>query len=149
MNVIELTPTSSCAVPVTVNVVVGMTLPDGPLTEVVGVSSARPNVSNFLMAFDGVAAAVDREGLRQRRESAVARDRQRQRPVAVDVAFGVARVALIVFAATPRGQVVLEVLAAVAVAHLELDTLDAAGRGGRAVDDELRVGRLDPTLDRG
>ena len=53
---IELTPTSSVAVPVTVNVVVGMTLPDGPLTLVVGVSSARPKVSIFLTAFDRVAA---------------------------------------------------------------------------------------------
>ena len=49
---IELTPTSSCAVPVTVKVVVGMMLPDGPLTDVVGVSSASPNVSIFLMAFE-------------------------------------------------------------------------------------------------
>ncbi len=48
---IELTPTSSWAVPVMVNVVVGITLPDGPLIDVVGVASASPNVSIFLMAF--------------------------------------------------------------------------------------------------
>ena len=47
-NLIELTPTSSCAVPVVVKVVVGITVPVGPVIEVVGVASASPNVSNFL-----------------------------------------------------------------------------------------------------
>ncbi len=48
---IEFTPTSSWAVPVTMNVVVGMTEPCGPEMPVVGVSSVRPNVSNFFVCF--------------------------------------------------------------------------------------------------
>ncbi len=42
---IEFTPTSSDAVPVIVNVCVGMTLVFGPVMFVVGVWSAVPNVS--------------------------------------------------------------------------------------------------------
>src|SRR3954447_7245142 len=49
----EFTPTSSVAVPVTVKVVVETTLPVGPETGVFGGLSARPKVSNFLVAFVG------------------------------------------------------------------------------------------------
>ena len=66
----------------------------------------------------------------------------------VDVAFGEARLTLIVLAVAPRDQVVLEVAHRVALLHLELDALNAAGRGRGAVDRELHVGRLHPTHDR-
>ena len=58
----------------------------------------------------------------------------------VDVAPGVARVALIVFDGTPGRQVVLEVLVGVPVPDLDLDPLDPAGGRARAVDRERHAG---------
>ncbi len=80
-------------------------------------------------------------------DPAVAGDRHRQGPV-VAVAPGEARLTLIVFAATPRREVVLQVLAGLAVLDLELDPVDAAGGARRSVDGELDAGLLDATLDR-
>src|SRR5688572_14976973 len=92
-----LTPTSSVAVPVSVKVRLGMTLPDGPVIEVVGVWSDRPNVSNFLLALVAsvlLLTATVRAQVWMRWLPAMVSGRRH----VVAVAFGAASSALIVFA---------------------------------------------------
>src|SRR5829696_5886019 len=93
-----LTPTSSVAVPVSVNVRLEMTLPDGPVIEVVGVWSLRPKVSNFLLAFDAsvlpLTATVRAQAWMRWLPGMVSASRH-----VVARAFGAARVASIVLAA--------------------------------------------------
>ena len=84
---------------------------------------------DLLRGLRGVAAAVDAEGPREELELAVVGDREGQRPRR-GRRIGRCEVRDDRVRAAPAREVVLEVLARVPVADLQLDTLDAT-RGGR------------------